>query len=162
MPHTHTTMLDAHPTIFCFRVLGFHRLITSEHSTHTHYDAQRSPQDFVCSEFWVCNRVDHFSRELFFPDSSVSAVFSYERGPRYFIVGYAPIFQFFFGLINSYSITWYHKFFLYAIVYISCNYSCPFLRTDRTLVYFSVFGLILIYVRIAWIFYYGKFWKKSY
>ena len=49
----------------CCRVLGFHRWITSEHSTHTHHDAQRSPHDFLFPvlalfpsfvfvvEFWV-------------------------------------------------------------------------------------------------------------
>ena len=33
----------------CCRVLGFHRLITSEHSTHTHthHNARRSPHDFL-------------------------------------------------------------------------------------------------------------------
>ena len=30
---THTTILDAHPTIFCFRILGFHRLITDPQTT---------------------------------------------------------------------------------------------------------------------------------
>ena len=35
----------------CCRVLGFHRLITSEHSTHTHHDARRSPHDFLFMSF---------------------------------------------------------------------------------------------------------------
>ena len=35
----------------CCRVLGFHRLITSEHSTHTHHDARRSPHDFSFLSF---------------------------------------------------------------------------------------------------------------
>ena len=44
----------------CCRVLGFHRLITSEHSTHTHTHTPRcstlTPRLFL-SEFWVCIRV---------------------------------------------------------------------------------------------------------
>ena len=52
----------------CCRILGFHRLITSEHSTHTHHDAQRSPHDFLFPsfgfvfEFCVCCRVLGFHR----------------------------------------------------------------------------------------------------
>ena len=62
IPHTHTTMLNAHSTIFCFRVLGFHRLITSQHSTHTHTPRCSTPTPrFFVSEF----PGDHFSRAHF-------------------------------------------------------------------------------------------------
>ena len=40
----------------CCRVLGFHRLITSEHSTHTPRCSTLTPRFFV-SVFWVCFRV---------------------------------------------------------------------------------------------------------
>ena len=40
----------------CCRVLAFHRLITSEHSTHTTRCSTLIPRFFV-SEFWVCFRV---------------------------------------------------------------------------------------------------------
>ena len=40
----------------CSRVLGFHRLITSEHSTHTPRCSTRTPRFFV-SVFRVCFRV---------------------------------------------------------------------------------------------------------
>ena len=40
----------------CCRVLGFHRLITSEHSKRTPRCSSLTPQFFV-SEFWVCFRV---------------------------------------------------------------------------------------------------------
>ena len=43
------------------RVLGFHRLITSEHSTHTHHDARRSPHDFSFLSFSGTN----FPRTIF-------------------------------------------------------------------------------------------------
>ena len=73
----------------CCRVLGFHKLITSEHSTHTHththYDARRSPHDCLFLSFPGTNfpgvifpvtifpgdhiSGDHFSRGPFFRDS---------------------------------------------------------------------------------------------
>ena len=65
----------------CRQVLGFHRLITSEHSTHAHHDAQRSPHDFLFLSFpgtifhrdiqffrGPCFR-EFFSRGPFFRDS---------------------------------------------------------------------------------------------
>ena len=45
--HTHTTMLNAHPTIVCFRVLGLFRTF----HTHTHHDAQRPPHDSLSFGF---------------------------------------------------------------------------------------------------------------
>ena len=36
--------------VFC-RVLGFHRLITYQHSTHTHHDARRLPHNFLFLSF---------------------------------------------------------------------------------------------------------------
>ena len=63
---THTTMLDAHLTIFCFRVLGFHRLITSQHPTHTPRCFMLAPRFFV-SEFPGHQfSGDRFSRRPFF------------------------------------------------------------------------------------------------
>ena len=76
-PFIHKKTFDVHLTILhapnctplkksrkvCCRVLGFHRLITSEPSTHIHYGARRSPHDFlfrslgIVSEFWVRLRV---------------------------------------------------------------------------------------------------------
>ena len=63
IPHTHTTMLDAHPTVLlfpsfgfvsefwvCFRVLGFYRLITSQYYTPTPRCLTLTPWFFV-SEF---------------------------------------------------------------------------------------------------------------
>ena len=69
IPHTHTTMLDAPPRFFvseirvCFRVLGFHRLITSQHSTQT-------PRcSTLISRFFVFEFPgDHFFRGPFFRD----------------------------------------------------------------------------------------------
>ena len=45
----------------CCRVLGFHRLITSEHSAHTPRCLTLTPRFFV-SKFWVCFRVLGFHR----------------------------------------------------------------------------------------------------
>ena len=47
----------------CCRVLGFHRLITSQHSTHTHTPRYSTfaPWFFVF-EFWVCCQVLGFHR----------------------------------------------------------------------------------------------------
>ena len=61
--HTHNTMLDAHPTIFCFHVLGlfpsfgfvieFWVFIDWSHPNipHTHHDARRPPHDFSFLNF---------------------------------------------------------------------------------------------------------------
>ena len=61
--HTHTTMLDAHPTIFCFRVSGlfpsfgfvveFWVFIDCSHPNipHTHHDARRPPHGFSFLSF---------------------------------------------------------------------------------------------------------------
>ena len=64
----------------CCRVLGFHRSIASQHSTHTHthYDARRPPHDFSFLSFpgtifpGIIFPGDHFSREPFFRDSFYS------------------------------------------------------------------------------------------
>ena len=50
--HTHTTMLNTHPTIFCFWVLGLFRTF----HTHTPRCSMPTPR-FSFSEFWVCCRV---------------------------------------------------------------------------------------------------------
>ena len=79
----------------CCRVLGFHKLITSEHSTHIHHDARRPPHDFSFLSFPWTNfpgtifpgghfRGDHFSggnfsRESFFRGPFFEDHFS--RGP---------------------------------------------------------------------------------
>ena len=58
----------------CCRVLGFHGLITSEHSTHPHHDARRPPHDFSFLSFPGTIfpgghfSGDHFSRGPFFGD----------------------------------------------------------------------------------------------
>ena len=44
-----------------YRVLGFHRLITSEHFTYTPQCSTLTPR-FLVSEFWVCCRVLGFHR----------------------------------------------------------------------------------------------------
>ena len=54
----------------CCRVLGFHRLIPSQHSTHTHHDARRSLHDFY---IWVSR--GPFLREFFFPGSIFPGIF---------------------------------------------------------------------------------------
>ena len=71
-PHTytHTTMLDAHPTIFCFRVLGLFPsfvfvvelriFIDWSHPNipYTHHDARRAPDDFLFPNFGF-SYIDH-------------------------------------------------------------------------------------------------------
>ena len=72
--YTHKNMFDVHLTILhapncrtlkesrnvCCRVLGFHRLITSKNSTHTHTHTPRcstlTPRFFIFDS-WVCFRV---------------------------------------------------------------------------------------------------------
>ena len=66
--YTYKKMFDVHFTILhalnesrkvCYRVLGFYRLIISQHSTHTHtrahththHDARRSPHDSLFLSF---------------------------------------------------------------------------------------------------------------
>ena len=58
--YTHKKMFDVYVTILhmhqesrkdCCRVLGFHRLITFEHSTHTRHDTRRSPHGFLFLSF---------------------------------------------------------------------------------------------------------------
>ena len=52
IPQTHTTMLNANSTIFCFRVLG---LLSSfgfiSNIPHIHHDAQRAPHNFLFPSF---------------------------------------------------------------------------------------------------------------
>ena len=69
----------------CYRVLGFHRLIKSEHSTHTHtHDARRpTPRFFVSDEF----PGDHFSRDQFSGDHF--SRWPFFRGP-FFRVPFFP------------------------------------------------------------------------
>ena len=57
----HAQMLNAHPTIFCFRVLGlFSSFGFFSNIPHAHHHAQRPPYDFLFPsfgfvlEFWVC------------------------------------------------------------------------------------------------------------
>ena len=52
-------------TKICCRVLGFRRLITSEHSTHTRRCSTLTPRYFV-SVFWFCFRVLGLCRVLSF------------------------------------------------------------------------------------------------
>ena len=62
------------------QVLGLHRFITSQHSTHTHHDARRSPHDFLFLSFLgLFFRGPFFpgifSRGPFFRDSVISVVY---------------------------------------------------------------------------------------
>ena len=62
--HAHSTILNAHPTIFCFRVLGLFASfgfvcefwVCFQHSTHTPRCSTSTLRFFV-SVFWVCCRV---------------------------------------------------------------------------------------------------------
>ena len=50
--HAHTTMLNARPTIFCFRVLGsFASCGFVSNIPRTYHDAQRPPHDFLFPSF---------------------------------------------------------------------------------------------------------------
>ena len=91
--HTHTTMLDAHPTIFsrvlgllssfrfvsefwiCCRVSGSHRLITSHHFTYTHTTGlDVHPTIFVSEFYGTIFPGDRFSGILF-PGIFYSGIF---------------------------------------------------------------------------------------
>ena len=92
MHRAHTTMLDAHPTIFCFRVSGlfpsfefvveFWVFIDWSHSNipHTHHDARRPPHDFSFLSFPRTNFPGTiFSGTIFLGDHFSEDHFS--RGP---------------------------------------------------------------------------------
>ena len=72
IPYAHTSMLNAHPTFFCFRVLGLlsifglvwidltsalhthartHARTRAHTHIHTHHNAQRSPHEFLFPSF---------------------------------------------------------------------------------------------------------------
>ena len=84
---THKKMFEIHLTILhapncrtlkecrkvCCRVLGFHILITSQHSTHTHTHTPRCStltSRFFVSESWVCCRVLSFYRLITDPQTT--------------------------------------------------------------------------------------------
>ena len=84
IPHTHTPRCSTlTPRFFvsefwvCFRVLGFHRLITSQHFTHTHTRTHTHTHTTMLDAhptifcFWASLHYfsgDHFSRGPFFGD----------------------------------------------------------------------------------------------
>ena len=91
----------------CCRVLGFHRLITSEHSTHTYHDAQRSPYDFLFPVLAlfpsVCCRVLGFHR-LITSDHSTRTPRCSTLTPRLFISVFRVCFRVL-GLLSSFGIS---------------------------------------------------------
>ena len=80
---THENMFDVHLTILhawncrtlkesrkvCYRLLGFHRFITFQHSTLTPWCSTLTPRFFV-SAFWICCRVLSFHRLITDPQST--------------------------------------------------------------------------------------------
>ena len=87
--HAHTTMLNARPTIFCFRVLGlFASFGFVSNLPRTHHDAQRPPHDFLFPSFgfdcelWVC-----FEHSTHIPRCSTPA-------PRFFVSEFWVYFEY--------------------------------------------------------------------
>ena len=99
--YTRKKMFDGHLTILhapncrtskesrriCCRVLGIHRLITSEHSTHTHHDARRSPYRVTKNRIRFLVFRDHFCREPFFRGPTFQEPFF----PGTILLGFVPI-----------------------------------------------------------------------
>ena len=70
----------------CCRVLGFHRLITSEHSTHTHTHTTmlNVRPTILCLRFWLCCRVLG-SHRLTTSQRSTHTSWCSTPTPRYFV-----------------------------------------------------------------------------
>ena len=56
--HTHTSMLNDNPTLFCFRILGFLSSFGFDSNIpHTHLDAQRPPHHFLFPNFGFVSNI---------------------------------------------------------------------------------------------------------